>query len=679
MNESFTIFRRAPFLKLIIPFILGIYWADIYKMPQSLLLIILIITSAIIIVTARPLSFIAFRFPLLKAAPVYLSFFLLGWLVNTKVDYNEDHPGNTNLFEATILETPERRERSLRVLASVKAISNDRFSLMPGKTMIYFDTLTPLYPAGTRIVFSKNPTGIASTANPSSFDYKSYLLRKGISSQVFLTFSDHKALKGYNKRSFARLLRKAREHTIAILKKNFSDEKECGLAQALLIGYKEDLDKDLLRSYSITGVVHVIAISGLHLGLLYWLLSRFLGFVFYNRKLQWLNPIIVITFLWFFSFLAGAQPSVLRSAVMFSCIVLGEKISRSSPIINSLALSGFILLCIHPWWLWDIGFQLSYAAVLSIVIFQKPIYDLIFISNKLLDAIWKLISVTLAAQILTTPISIFHFHQFPTWFILSNLIAVPLSSLVLIGLIIVCVMSFMPQICLMVSNVVSWLIQIMNISIEHIEKLPLSSLGNLSIQPLQLICIYLGILYLSIWLRSRSAQSLITFLMLVTLFVSIRSLSVARGATQARLTIFNTSRQTIIGINRGENIIYISDKEISTQTDDWSLRPSRIERRITHYQYQKMPDQPFVIDFNHTKLWVGRKGFRASAEIENVIFLPLACRTQEIPDQLEGVELLIIPQNLHTACANQLKKMAKNRSTNIHDIQNDGAFEINLR
>src|SRR5262245_60738277 len=167
----------------------------------------------------------------------------------------------------------------------------------------------------------------------------------------------------------------SRTKVLNILRANIKGEKELGLAEALLIGYKNDLDKTLVQSYSNTGVVHVIAISGLHLGLIYWLLSWLCKPLQRGRNFKWLRLILILTGLWLFGLLAGAQPSVIRSAVMFTCIALGQSLTRKSSTYNTLALSAFILLCINPYWLWDVGFQLLYAAVLSIVIFMQPIYN----------------------------------------------------------------------------------------------------------------------------------------------------------------------------------------------------------------------------------------------------------------------------------------------------------------
>src|SRR5207249_5898697 len=171
-------------------------------------------------------------------------------------------------------------------------------------------------------------------------------------------------------------------------KKYISGEKEQGLDEALLIGYKDDLDKNLVQAYSNTGVVHIIAISGLHLGLIYWLLLLLTKPLKRRKKFNWLRLLLIISSLWLFSILAGGQPSVLRSALMFTVLAFGEVVLRRTNIFNSLAASAFVLLCINPFWLWDVGFQLSYAALLSILIFFKPVSNWFYFNNKIVSFLW---------------------------------------------------------------------------------------------------------------------------------------------------------------------------------------------------------------------------------------------------------------------------------------------------
>src|SRR6185436_8991967 len=191
-----------------------------------------------------------------------------------------------------------------------------------------------------------------------------------------------------------------KDRVLEILSKYIPGAKESGLAKALLIGYKDELDKNLVQAYASTGVVHIIAISGLHLGIIYGLLTLVFSPLQKIIQWKWATISLILVGLWLFSFLAGAGPSVLRSAFMFSMIVLGSTLSKHFNVFNNLAFSAFALLCYNPYWLWDAGFQLSYAAVISIVLFFKWIYNWVYFTNKFIDFAWKLIAVTLSAQIL---------------------------------------------------------------------------------------------------------------------------------------------------------------------------------------------------------------------------------------------------------------------------------------
>ncbi len=163
--------------------------------------------------------------------------------------------------------------------------------------------------------------------------------------------------------------------------------------------------------------------------------------------------------------------SIFRSAVMFTCIAIGDSLSKQASIFNSLAASAFLLLCYNPYWLWDAGFQLSYTAVASLALFQQTVYNAFTISQRWLDAIWKLSATTIAAQILTLPLILFLFHQFPLFFLITNLVAIPLSSLILLGEILLCLLSFLPFLAIPTGTLLSWLIKIMNGLVETIDGL----------------------------------------------------------------------------------------------------------------------------------------------------------------------------------------------------------------
>jgi competence protein ComEC len=301
-----------------------------------------------------------------------------------------------------------------------------------------------------------------------------------------------------------------------------------------------------------------------------------------HKYVKWLRPLIIICGLWLFTLLAGAQPSILRSAVMFTCIVAGENLSKRTSIYNTLALSAFILLCSNPYWLWDVGFQLSYSAVLSIIIFMRPIYNLFYIKNKLLDFFWKLNSVTIAAQILTLPVSIYHFHQFPTHFLLTNFVAVPLSSLILLGEIFLCVISIIPAAALLVGKILSWLIWLMNSYIEKVEALPFSLWDGLQISIPQVVFLFIFIAGLSYWMLEKTKAGLKIGLVALLGFFILRDFSFWQKNNQQKVIVYNVPQHQAIDFINGRHFFFAGDPDLLENdfARNFHLKPSRILQRI---------------------------------------------------------------------------------------------------
>ena len=430
-------------------------------------------------------------------------------------------------------------------------------------------------------MISKPLQEIKNSGNPGAFDYKRYSLFQGTTHQLYLKENEFERLSTTARKPLRQFINRIRSRVLNILRTNIKEEKELGLAEALLIGYKNDLDKTLVQSYSNTGVVHVIAISGLHLGLIYWLLTWIFK-PLQKRTLKWSRPVFILTGLWLFTLLAGAQPSVLRSAFMFTCIVIGDSFERRSSIYNSLAFSALLILCINPFWLWDVGFQLSYAAVLSIVIFMQPIYHWFYIKNKLLDMIWKLNAVTIAAQILTVPIGIYHFHQFPSSFILTNFVAVPLSSLILFAEILLCVLAFAPIIAVIIGKVISWLIWLMNSYIEQIEKLPFSLCDGLQITILQTLLLFIVAIGSTLWLMDKNKTSFRFATGALFLFVILRTISFINANKRQQLIIYNVPQKQAIDIIDGRRFVFVGDTELIADDfiRNFHLKPSRILHRV---------------------------------------------------------------------------------------------------
>lgn len=578
--------KQAPFLRLIIPFSAGIviqfytYCPPIYLLSVGAiaLIIIFFFSKASVPTLFKFKYFIAYTFLILLAtAGAWRMHLTSQSLKPTPIAHNQD---SAYTYLATLQEPVTEKQSTFKTIATLThRISGDSLIPISITTLLYFQKnpeSAGLY-YGHKILFNKLLQPVKAPANPGSFNYKDWCEKQGIFYQSYLTQNDFKLLPGKAGSSLKKSMFIFRDSIVNILRRYIPSPKESGLAEALLIGFKEDLDKSLIQSYSNTGVIHVIAISGLHLGLIYMLLGLIckpLG----NRKwMRILRPIFIITGLWAFGFLAGGSPSIFRSALMFTCIVIGDSISKQSSIYNSLAASAFLLLCYNPYWLWDAGFQLSYTAVASLALFQQTVHNAFTIHQRWLNTIWKLTATTIAAQILTLPIVLFHFHQFPVFFLLTNLIAIPLSSLILLGEILLCLVHFLPILANPTGMALSWLIKFMNDIVEGIDQIPLSSITQINITLLQLLLLYAAIAAICIWLLHKQKRMVIPALLLMIGYFSIGAYDSYRINNQQRLLIYHLSQSTAIDCIIGHHYVSAGDTAIQNNLNAalYSFGPAR--------------------------------------------------------------------------------------------------------
>jgi competence protein ComEC len=694
------IWKKAPFIRFLFPLIAGIILQWHFQIQPGVLWVALC-TSAIITVTFFFIPFFErYKLSVLSGMAVTVLFIALGgvlsWYKNIQHDKNwfgKYYNSETTLV-VTLLEDPVEKIKSYKANASVDLfLKNDSCIKTKGTIILYFkkDSSLSGIEYGTRLVISKPLQEIKNSGNPGGFDYKRYSLFQGITHQAYLKENEFEILSSTNKTLFQQFINNSRSKVLSILRNNIKGEKELGLAEALLIGYKDDLDKTLVQSYSNTGVVHVIAISGLHLGLIYWLLTWFFK-PLQKRKLNpiaigWLRPIFILTGLWLFSLLAGAQPSVLRSAFMFTCIVLGDSFARKSSIYNTLALSALLLLCINPYWLWDVGFQLSYGAVLSIVIFMQPIYHWFYIKNKILDFIWKLNAVTIAAQILTVPIGIYHFHQFPNYFLLTNFLAVPLSSLILLGEILLCVVSFIPHIATFIGKILSGLIWIMNSYIERIELLPFSLWDGLQISILQAILLLGVAAGLGFWLMEKSKTGLKYALAALLGFVVLRAVSFIQANNRQQLIVYNVPQKTAIDFINGREYLFVGDPDLLADdfVRNFHIKPSRVLHRIEPaINFENYQQQKNLIVFNGKKILSinETKHFSPLKEKIRVDLLLVSGNPKLFFNELAetfSVKQVVFDGSCPAWKINYWKKDCDSSHIPYHDVSEKGAFVMSLR
>lgn len=591
-------------------------------------------------------------------------------------------------IRVTLEEPLAEKENSFKAIASVQEVIDSAATYTTsGTVLLYFkiDSTARCLGYGSQILLNKPLQAIGSTGNPGAFDYRHYMALQGIYRQVYLLPGEYVVLPGKNENRFTKGLLDTRQKVTAVLSRYIPGKKEAGLAEALLIGYKDDLDKGLLQSYSNTGVVHIIAISGLHVGLIYGLLL-FVTAPLRLKRWQWLQAGIIIAGLWLFALLAGGGPSVLRSALMFTCIVIGQRVSSGTSVYNTLSVSAFILLCINPLWCWDVGFQLSYIAVLSIVIFMKPIYHLLSFQNKALDVIWKLNAVTLAAQVLTVPVSIYHFHQFPAYFLITNLLAVPLSTAIVLGEIILCALAVVPALAGPAGLVLQWGIRQMNQFIAHMEGMPGALWNGLQVSTLQLVLLYVVVAGVSGWLLQKNKTALLAGLCGLLGFMAARTQSFIQAGRQQLLVVYNLPKHQAIDFISGRKYLFKSDSALADDvlTQRFYLGPSRVAWRVgpaDHLFITGVHGNCLV--FNNKRVLLVDERFPAQgiAEKINADLVIVSGRVRLSPAALVKTvdcRQVVLDSSVPARTVNKWKEEAQKLRLACFCVVDNGAFVMNL-
>lgn len=578
--------RSAPMVRLLVPFVTGMVLAEYTGISAGFAGITGTIALLLLLLMRRLPVFRKYQWRWITGIWLNLLLFSVG-AIRMQVQQSSSHANwighhltDTSKLIVTLQEPLVSKSNSYKSKASIDWLYRKQgWERVRGHVLLYFakDSAPPPIRYGSVLVLHQPLQRITGSGNPGSFDYATYCARQDIHYQAFLRKGSYSVLDRSNGNAVTAFLIRTRNAVLGIIRKAIPSEQTYGVAEALLIGYRDDLDKNLVLAYSNTGVVHIIAISGLHLGMIYGLLLLLLKPF---RKQRWLRrgrPLIIVSVLWGFSLLAGAGASILRSVVMFSFIVIGESLGRKSHIHNTLAASACCLLLYHPYFLWDVGFQLSYTAVLSIVTFMNPLYRCQYFNNPLLKTAWQLNAITISAQVFTLPLVLYYFHQFPNLFLFTNFIAVPLSGIILYGemlLLLVYPVDFLNQ---FTGTTLSFCINLLNRLIEQTSRLPFAVTGNIPFSLLQLWLLYGVLTGIAAWLFFRRPAWLIGTLCCAVCLILSGSFTRIRQKQQQKLIVYNIPRYHAIDIMEGSHCLFLGDVRLRNNTSltSYHLLPSR--------------------------------------------------------------------------------------------------------
>ena len=559
--------------------------------------------------------------------------------------------------------------------------------------MLYIrkDSLQYIPSFGDRLLVKMDPAEIPAPLNPNSFNYREYLATKGICCQAFVR-PEQLYLLSHSPGGVRALALEVRQWASFQIDQYLSGEQETGIANALVLGYRELLDDEITKAYSVAGAMHVLSVSGLHVGFIFFFLQLLFKPWRRNPWLKWLGFVLSLLVLWSYAFVTGLSPSVLRSVIMFSMVLFALQLKRRSGIYNTLALAAFIMLLYDPFMLWSVGFQLSFLAVFGIVYLQPRFAAWYQGNNKAVRWLWNLLAVSLAAQLITFPLGLYYFGQFPTYFFLTNLIVVPASGFVL-GL------GFLLLACSQVSTVlatgVGWLLEfiisLINKVVFTAEMLPYSSMET-SLSELQLALLILFLLTMLLFLHHRKFfQATLAFMAGVVLLSAFMQ-EVYRHKNQKKLLLYHIPGYSALQLVEGRQEYLHFPDELSDQQRAYTLRPNRLMMGLGGVRAAEKSFEPAIrkgaeydllaweglsIAYVHSSLQSPCHQL-APLQVDYLILSRNAVKDLERLSCRFSFERLLIDGSNQKYIQNRLQQQAETLNLPYYLTSEEGAFELNL-
>jgi competence protein ComEC len=591
-------FADFPFLRYL-PFLLaGIFVGDMDFMPDLLVLVfvLILIWGSYLVWVLRG------KIGNLQSSLAYFMLLVFGMILaqakEKSVPENLSALAKGSQYVAEVTQYDVQKTNSFENLLQLKSLKTDQgWEDASGKILVYHQSHTPLIP-GQILLVSKVPELIQSPKNPNEFDYSGFLARKGIFHRQFLGKNFHFLNTENPTQNY--LIAHLRNWIAEMLSEKIPHETSLQIANALLLGQKQNLDPILQEAYVQAGIIHILAVSGLHVGIIYAIFLFLIKPLNLSKKQKNIYLLGVVGIIWLYAFLTGLSPSVVRSATMFSLVAMGQMRDRKPSIYNVLAFSAMLMITYNPDVIFEVGFLLSYIAVLGIVMIQPLIVRWWIPSNRVLEYFWQLTAVSLAAQLATFPLSVYYFHVFPTYFLLANLLVLPLAFLIMQVGVPLMMLGWIPYLGEGLGWVLSWLIQIQNEIAELIYVLPGGKLERLVIDFWGMLLVWGSLLIWASW-ETGNRKKLVWSALILVFCWSIASLSNVISAPHTELLVYQGKKGRMFDYYREGNL-YSWNQGMEAEEISFVVDPNRIVERRAHFPFGfsagKKGDKNFLLPFH---------------------------------------------------------------------------------
>lgn len=693
--------RIMPFVRITIAFMSGIFLAENSDVIELNLMLALVLLLCVLYVALSILRASTNNSGYWLSYTLFIVFLILGVLrtKTNKIDgdpaYFAKHWSKSCSFVGIINEIPKVRSSAKTQIDIVELIDSlGTHKKACGRILAYFsinDSMALNYKPGDKIQFQGKIREVKEAGNPKSFDYKSFLKYRHILYQVFIPEENHSFLSVNQLSLVENIAYGLRQRLLHVFSKYIKEEDRLAVVSALILGYTNTVSDDLYQAFSDSGALHVLSVSGMHVGIV---ASAFL-FILDRVKIKqksWkvIKLILLLGVIWLFSIVTGAAPAVMRSAVMFTMIWVGRYWFDYQNIYNILAFSALIMLAFDPYLLFNASFQFSYTSLLSLMFFQPYIFKLILIKNKPMRWIWEATAASISAQILVSPIAIYLFHKFPLYFILSGVVCVMTGVVTLyLGLIVIIAEFIFYPLNIILGKIFSLCSYAFIESVKWVTTLPFASLNGLWLSNIELVLLYFILIGLMHYLVTKYVPT-IYFMSATTLaFLFCFSQNVLSRQHYLGFTVYDSYNATIIDFFDGNSAYQYSVDILSDDVLKFVCNNNRYfhgVKKLVHvdpnadFEGLRIKKDGPIIRLMDKSVYIVQCSIDTSMlkACEYIIVSNDTKWPPKIQGMLEGKKVILCKgKNMYLQ--RSITKDCTLPNCNIYDINNLGAFDLEIK
>jgi competence protein ComEC len=691
-----VVWTKIPFLRLLLPMLIGIgtgifIKADAWLIAFALMAIAAFASALFIKNTFRNKTSrsVLLQVSIFCIGFVFINIFKQYWLPN----YYAKYVRRDSIIFAKILEPVAEKRKSYKTFAEIIAVKNGEIqTFVTGKIVVYFEKNIQAQQLnyGDVVILKNNIQDLKDAPNPHEFSPKVYLGYRSIYQSCYLHKNDWRKLKIHIGNPLKVYCYKARDYCIQLFRENGLEGDEFAVASAMIVGFEDELKPEIISYFSASGAMHLLSVSGLHIAFVYLILVFILKPLRTFKYGKYIEFVISVIVLWFYAIVTGFSAPVLRSAIMFSLVVYAKSFEKNLNMFNVLALAGFAILVADPLSISDVGFQLSFLALLSILLIQPFVSNLYHTRVWLLQKVWEITSVSISATIGTLPFTFYYFHQFPNYFILVNIVVIPLSTILLYTGFAAIILSWLPFIPFLLIQALKYITRLLNYLLSVDERAPGSIITGIQINEIETIIFFISISFFIIYLYSKNIKHMIYSVVIFILFMCISFLFYVPHLRQNKLVVYCINKHTAIDYFERQNAVLIADNELVNNIIDlrYHVFPNRIRNFVTITKTVALEANYRNKSFSKYKNYL-QCGIRKMVIINDSTFIKkhkkklqvdyllltnsFKNKLQDLNDSFD-YKVIILDASLNKKSRYKIAKQLKQKKQKFWDVTSDGAF-----